>query len=188
MKRKLSHNDGMQLGKKTHIDCRGILFAISAFWLSACATTDTSKIQSQKSALNNDLVKSTLSARDLDPGECGLFIWFESGSQFAVFSQNGKGASLATPNGEVSLSPAGPLTSVTSNPSQDAYNQYPVQDFADENGKTYSLKLSQAENNVNGIRYKGGIWRTTSSDGWDIVKSAIGYSTCIPQYSPVEAS
>ncbi len=188
MKRKLSHNEGMQLSKKTHIDCRGILFALSAFWLSACATTDRSIVQSQKTAQNSAHAKSALSARDLDPGECGLFIWFESGSQFAVFSQNGKGASLATPNGEVSLVPTEPLASVTSKPSQDAYNQYPVQDFVDESGKTYSLKLSQAENNVNGIRYKGGIWRTTSSDGWDIVKSAIGYSTCIPQYSPVEAS
>ncbi len=161
----------------------GLIYGLMGLGLSACTTTGTASQNTKPSNQAIGEAKAALSARTLAPGECGLFIWFETGSQFAVFSQNGTGAKLASPNGEISLVPLADSTKTGPSPAPDNYNQYPVQDFVDESGNKYYLKLAQAQNVANGIRYKAGIWRSTGADGWDIVKSAIGYSTCITQDS-----
>jgi len=142
-----------------------------ALFLLACES-----VPDQSLAQDNRFVKSAneLSARNLAPGECGLFIWAGEARRFILFAQAGEGAEYVQDGIDVRL------TAVPADVSGDLYGQIPVQSFTDTQGRHYDLNLSGANSIDGGIRYRSGTWRYKDSQGWSVVTSVYGLSTCQP--------
>jgi hypothetical protein len=115
-----------------------------------------------------------LAPRELNRGECGLFIWAGDARTFILFTQNGQSAVLAKDSQEMALKAEPPRVS------GDLYGQIPVQNFTDAEGRTYALSLAGEENIDGGIRYSSGTWRYKDSAGWDVLTPVYGLSTCQP--------
>ena len=142
---------------------------LGALWLSGCASTDSKK----STSLANAQVDA-LTSRNLDPGECGLFVWAGEARRFILFSQGGQGAALARGGDEVALS------AQTRADDGDLYGQIPIQTFSDPDGKIYDLSLSGSSDLAGGTRYTAGTWKHKDSEGWDVVTPVYGLSTCRP--------
>lgn len=139
--------------------------------LAACSSLPVS----QPTPTQDGDIRKPLQPRDLKIGECGLFVWLGENLQFSVFSQNGETAFLAQ-DGIENI-----LHSQEKPRPADNYGQYPQQVFQDKNGREYRLNLSRAKAVDGGIRYAGGVWRTQDENGWDLVKPAYGFSTCLQE-------
>jgi len=149
------------------------LIALNAAALVACQSTpDTAAPPINKPSSLALLSNGHLTARDLAPGECGLFVWAEEARRFILFTQSGRNAVLAKDGQEV------PLTALPSDDIGDLYGQIPVQKFRDSDNITYSLTLTNEETIDGGIRYSSGTWRYQDKAGWDVLRPAYGLSTC----------
>ena len=145
--------------------------------LAACETVNPATVPSPELSELSELSKPSteLSARNLNPGECGLFVWAGEARNFILFSQSGKEAQYANGAQEIALTP---LTTEAEALSGDLYGQIPAQSFLDETGRRYDLRLSHASEIQDGIRYAGGSWRHKNDEGWDVVTPVYGLSTC----------
>lgn len=156
--------------------------ALSIFVLSvslqACATIET---PSSTNASQNKVIESEgLSPRELKEGECGLFVWTGENKTFVLFSQNGRDVSFAKDGQELSLTSVKPDT-------LDAFGQAPQQMFKDNEGNSYVLSLRGAEVIEKGIQYTQGRLNYKNNEGWDVVESAFGVSTCLTNTSSDES-
>ena len=144
-----------------------IALLAASLTLTACASSKPSKTITVNGA-------DALSARTLEPGECGLFVWAGEARRFILYSQAGQGAVLARDGKDVAL------TAQPSATSGDLYGQIPIQSFTDPDGKPYALSLTSATALDGGTRYDAGTWRHKDSAGWDVLTPVTGLSTCRP--------
>ena len=144
------------------------------FVLAACETVSPATAPTPE---RSDIpkVSTDLSPRNLNPGECGLFVWAGEARTFILFAQSGRGAQYASGGQELALTP---ITTDGESLSSDLYGQIPMQSFLDETGRRYDLRLSHASEIQDGIRYAGGYWRHKNDEGWGVVTPVYGLSTC----------
>lgn len=136
--------------------------------LTACATTKVGAPKSETSTKTD-----RLSARQLLPGECGLFVWKSNETkQLLLFAEYAKGRAIWF-NGEKEeyLRTVG----VGGDP---ANGQYAYQEFETPDAKTLLLDLKLPETITNGTRFKGGTVTISSGEEWDKVVPVVGLSAC----------
>ncbi|NNE58599.1 MAG: hypothetical protein HKN36_10865 [Hellea sp.] len=137
--------------------------------LSACTTIgETSKTSSQ---VQNQTDR--LAARELSPGECGLFVFTaDDERRFILFSQaSNSEASWWTETGEVKVRRTGTDGFVT-------YGQAPGQNFELPNGGVLKLVLGDPQEIDRGTRYKAGRITSADADGWEKIMPVIGAAGC----------
>jgi len=160
----------------------GLITAL-AFFTSACATIDTEAPLSTEASIQNKdqtLPVKGLAPRVLKDGECGLFVWTGEEKTFSLFSQNGTIARFSYDGEERSLTTSG--TSIL-----DQYGQAPEQILMDNEDNEYKLSLAGAETIEKGIQYKQGRLSFKNDEGWYVVQSAFGVSTCLTNSSGKES-
>lgn len=130
---------------------------------TACASTPSTPAP-------NPVDVKALSAQSLAPGDCGLFVWSAGvDKQFIFFSRSKTNSGVwYGPDGETSIIMSGKSGVPTD-------GQYPKQDFKDAG---LSLSLKSPEIITQGTRYKQGTLTHLSPEGWDVVTSVVGLSTC----------
>jgi len=152
-----------------HFSLTYLLSSLMIAGLMGCETvTEKRSASSERPQSSVD----SLAPRDLNDGECGLFIWAGEARHFILFVQTGTGAVLAREGQEV------PLSIQSTSQDADLYGQDPVQSFTDPDGKVYALNLSRAEAIDGGIRYRQGTWRYKDEQGWDVLTPVYGLSSC----------
>ena len=142
-------------------------FAAALMGLSACATAPAPTLGEASPAY------SRLSARALDAGECGLFVWAaDEEKQFIMFSQSEKQTGVWF-NGteEVKLTIQKQSGTVW-------YRQFDDIIYKEANGAPLGLELRDTQSIRNGTRFKAGLLKHTSSEGWEVVTPVVGLATC----------
>ena len=156
---------------------RILLTALCVVTVSACASNSKSS-KSKKT----DTVKQQdrLAPRNLDQGDCGLFVWTaESARRFVLFSQSKLDtASWWDDSSEVDIVRTG-------FEGYAVHDQPPTQSFALADGGTLKLSLKDPEDVDNGTRYKAGAITQIGSDGWEKVIPVFGLAAC--NLTPVTA-
>lgn len=111
-----------------------------------------------------------LAPRDLDDGECGLFLYSRRAApQFIFYAQDGAGiARMNLDSAEVSLT------------RKDAARRdlAAEQAYQGENGLRVELNLEIGEALTGGIRIPAGSLRLSQPDGWDLVVPVTGLTAC----------
>ena len=160
----------------------GLITALTLF-ITACATTDTEAPLSTETSVQSEdqtLPVKGLAPRVLRDGECGLFVWTGEEKTFSLFSQNGTTARFSYDGEERSLTTSG--TSIL-----DQYGQAPEQILTDRDNNEYKLSLAEAETIEKGIQYRQGRLSFKNDEGWYVVQSAFGVSTCLTNSSSKES-
>lgn len=147
---------------------KALLFT-AALGLTACATTPGDTNSNQQSSKPTD----RLSARELDQGDCGMFVWTaDKARRFILYSQADKAnANWWTEDGEV-------LVARVSDSGFSVYGQPPIQEFRMSDGGSLSMTLNDPEDINNGIRYKSGAVHVSDAQGWDKVIPVVGLAGC----------
>ncbi len=139
------------------------LSLISLLVLSACASTPTAEDLAQKAQS-----LTSLPPQNLDPGQCGLFIW-TAGERRDFIGFETEGEIKLLQNGEVLnviRSEEGPLGSA-----QRIYNT--------SNGDTFTLSLKDTVLIKEGQRFTGSL-TTKTKEGWDRVIPIAALTSCLP--------
>jgi len=126
-----------------------------------------------KSPDTNQSQGDRLAARELSPGECGLFVFTaDEARRFILFSQAGNsGASWWTESGEITIQRNASDGFVT-------YGQAPGQSFELPDGNALELVLGDPQEIDRGTRYKAGRITFSDADGWEKIMPVIGAAGC----------
>lgn len=138
--------------------------------LAGCASVASSG-RSQNA--NSTKLDDRLTPRNLNNGECGIFVWTaDNAKRFIFFSQADKPtASWWSKDGEIEISRR-------ASDSISAFDQLPAQNFDIPSGGALKVALFDPEDVDNGTRYKSGAITQTTVDGWEKVIPVIGMSAC----------
>lgn len=147
------------------------VISIAALTLFAgCASVANSgKTQTSNAAKLDD----RLAPRNLNNGECGIFVWTaDIAKRFIFFSQADKPtASWWSKDGEIEITRR-------ASDGISAFDQLPAQNFDIPSGGRLKVTLFDPEDVDNGTRYKSGAITQTTIDGWEKVVPVIGMSAC----------
>ncbi len=139
--------------------------------LGACGTTGTQSKSKTKTSIA--VKQDRLAPRDLESGECGIFVWTaDTARRFVFFSRTDSASgSWWGENGEIEV------PQIFSD-SQPAFEQTPNQTYQLPDGGELLLKLSDPEEVDNGTRYRAGSITQTTANGWDKVIPVSGIAAC----------
>ncbi len=139
--------------------------------LGACGTTATNAKSNTKTKITAQ--QDRLAPRDLNTGECGIFVWTaDPARRFVFFSQmDSATASWWSDSGEVEIN------RISSN-GLPSFGQLPDQTYQLPDGAALKLKLNDPEDVDNGTRYRSGAITQTAADGWEKVVPVSGIAAC----------
>ena len=154
---------------------RTIALGLLGLVLTGCASISGN---SEESNTETPQPTNQLSARDLGPGDCGLFVWtMPPDRRFILFSDNVSGAAAWFNAGEernlILQDKAG----------DPAYGQYAEQSFTGTDGQVLELSLIQGEDIVQGTRFPEGTLKISGEDGWRKVVPVSALAACQPAAS-----
>lgn len=157
---------------------RYLISLVSALSLVACGTTATDFKSKTKNSISAN--QDRLAPRDLNAGECGIFVWTaDNARRFVFFSQTDSStASWWGESGEIEIAR-------TSSDGLPAFGQTPNQTYQLPDGGELNLKLGDPEEVDNGTRYRTGAITQKAANGWDKVMPVSGIAAC--NVKPVSA-
>lgn len=146
---------------------RHMAFTFALMGLVACSTISELKLGEPITSNNR------LSARSLGAGECGLFVWTaDEAKQFILFSQSNRQTGVwFNETEEIELN----IQNQSGNIWQ---QQHDIIAYKDVDGAPIELRLKEAQAIRNGTRFKAGLLKHTSSEGWEVVTPVVGLATC----------
>lgn len=150
---------------------RYVIGLVALLALGACGTTGTKTKSKTKTKISAQ--QDRLAPRNLNTGECGIFVWTaDTARRFVFFSQmDSATASWWDNDGEIEI------PQIASN-SQATLGQAPDQTYQLPNGGQLKLQLSDPEEVDNGTRYRTGAIAQTAADGWEKVIPVSGIAAC----------
>ncbi|HPE48269.1 MAG TPA: hypothetical protein PLR76_07730 [Hyphomonas sp.] len=139
--------------------------------LCACSTTPTSvpgPVQPEKTV-------ASLPAQDLEPGECGLFLWTVREPHQLIFFRK---ADSAAADGII----ADKRTRLSAVAERGTiFGQFLTDvDYRSEAGQTVTISLVPGEQVEDGQRTKSAEIRVRTVDGWETIIPASGLTACMP--------
>ena len=143
----------------------------AVFLAGGCGTVSKSTpSQDASTASQNSTANNSLTARNLERGECGLFVWSaDQDRRFILFSQSQKSKAVwAGPSGEDKLR-------ITQKSGQVFQEQYTEQTFAPQN---LTLTLKNDESLIDSTRFKGGTLSQIQADGLERISPIAALSIC----------
>lgn len=149
--------------------------------LSACATTAPSNTeQAQTSAASAANAPVQLAPKDLNTGECALFLFTrDAPRRFVLFSRAASNqAHVIIENQEVTL----PLTAAGG----DIFGQFLTQQTFANGTETLVLSLTPGEIIENGQRIPVASLTRTMADGWDVITPLQGVRACQPDQTAIQ--
>jgi len=141
---------------------------LTVFFISACASTP-------KPAAPSPASKMQLSARTLNSGDCGLFVWTADASRRLVFFTRPSGQDAVWHDGQTEV----PLK-LSSLPPPQRQALPPKQSFMAGN-TALSLDMRQPQLIPKGTRYKSGLLRlrpAAPGEAWERVVPVVGLAAC----------
>lgn len=143
-----------------------ILFTLSCLILASCAS-----ISELAEPVTEKL--TSLPAQNLEPGECGLFVWTSGAERrFILFSQTGTGAGVWFSEGAIQNLSIGSQSGLLAN------GQFPKTTYVTPEGTNLSASLEDREAITDGTRFKSGTLKITAKDTWERVTPIVGLSAC----------
>lgn len=146
--------------------------------LYACASSDPKSTNNAKAISTIPSVTaptSGLKAQQLQPGECGLFLWTKSlPNTLIFFSKAGTNTALIKSNdAEQSIT--------LINASGDIFGQFMTQQaYQAPNNVTVALSFSAGKAMEDGQRISNGRLTRTSDEGWETIIPIVGVRACQP--------
>ena len=149
-----------------------IAIACAASLLSACASVTGSK-GAPSAASSKETPLDRLAPRELESGDCGLFVFnVDNNPRLVLFSDNiGNYGVWASGTGEA------PLT-ITSTDGDPAMGQYPVQSFRAATGQSLSLNLETGSEIDKGVQFPTGTLKVSDPEGWERVTPVSAWAAC----------
>lgn len=147
--------------------------------LSACASSSDPKSTNSAKALstipNVTAPTSGLKAQQLQPGECGLFLWTKGLPNTLIFySKAGTNTALLKSNDAEQ-----PITLIDA--SGDIFGQFMTQQtYQAPNQVTVSLNFSAGKAMEDGQRISNGHLTRISAEGWETIIPIVGVRACQP--------
>lgn len=140
-------------------------------FLCACTTT-------QKEAprpAQPEKTETSLPAQDLEPGECGLFLWTAQEPHRLIFFRKADSASA-----DGILSSKRTTLSVVAERGT-IFGQFLTDvDYRSDDGQSVIVSLVPGEQVEDGQRTKSAEIRVRTSDGWETIIPASGLTACLP--------
>ncbi len=146
--------------------------------LAACASTAVTQQENESAAAapQGDTIMQ-LSPRDLNPGECALFLFTrDTPRRFVLFSRAASNqASIMLENEEVTL----PLTAAGG----DILGQFLTRQTFSNGSETINLTLTPGDVIEDGQRIPVASLTRSVPDGWDVITPLQGVRACQPEKS-----
>ena len=127
--------------------------------------TGLAACQTAPEPLPQDTASSQLAPRNLDSGDCGLFVWRSDPSKPFIYFSSSTGAAFHDGRQEIALAPSpAPLA--------------PRQDFR-SGGQLWTLDLRNPAPAADGTRFDAGTLSSMGPQGWRITVPVVGLRACI---------
>lgn len=151
--------------------CAGVM-------LTACASSEPKSANTQKAIStipNVAAPTSGLTAQQLQPGECGLFLWTKGlPNTLIFFSKAGTNAALMKSNNTEE-----PVTLTSA--AGDIFGQFMTrQTYQAPNSVTVSLSFNAGKTMEDGQRIDNGRLTRSSAEGWETIIPVVGVRACQP--------
>ncbi len=154
---------------------RTLASALTLLIAAACATTPADQSETETPVAPNQAdTRVQLSPKDLQAGECGLFL-FTRGTprRFVLFSSAASNQAIVfIENKEITL----PLTAAGG----DIFGQFLTRQTFSNDTETVKLTLSPGEKIEGGQRIPVASLTRTMADGWDVITPLQGVRACQP--------
>lgn len=154
---------------------RTLASALALLIAAACATTPTKQVETEIPADQSQAnTRPQLSPKDLQAGECGLFLFTrDTPRRFVLFSRAASNqAILFIEDAEITL----PLTAAGG----DIFGQFLTRQTFSNDTETVNLTLTPGEKIEDGQRIPVASLTRTMADGWDVITPLQGVRACQP--------
>ena len=147
---------------------RGLII-LGAALLAGCASVEPTVSAVEK----NTPAQDRLSPVTLSPGECGLFVWTaDADKRFILFSQSRKASGRWLSKGRSQD------LSIDAEDGIFVQGQYSGVVFKTGDGQALSLMLGEHQTISDGTRFKYGVLKHKSGEGWERVTPVVGLAAC----------
>lgn len=158
-----------------------ILAAVLSGLVTACQSSDLTpeeerlRILSQRPAIDS-IPKSGLGPQQLDPGDCGLFLWSKTDvTKFIFYSEALSGTALFA-------QAEAPIDLIQTSAGGNIFGQFnTLMRYAADDGRTVELSLVPGDQLEGGQRLESGLLTLTDAEGWVTKLPILGVRACQPE-------
>ncbi len=156
---------------------RALAFGLSLALVASCSSSSKNRApRLAASGAVNIIPESGLGPQQLQPGECGLFLWSKTDvNKFIFFSRALSGIALFKQGDSA-------LTLTQNGAGGDIFGQFNTDmSYASASGGSVQLTFDTGETLQGGQRIEDGLLTVTDAEGWRTKMPVLGVRACQPE-------